>query len=95
MSVPVVHTDPAAHRRLIAQALNNIIPVVKSVTLTLASTTTTVTDERMGEDRTVLLMPTTSAASSENYYLQTKNNGSFVLNHASAGTTRTFDYVIF
>ncbi len=95
MSIPVRHTDPAAHRRLIAQQVNYITPVVKAITLTLASATTTVIDEKMGEDRSILLTPTNSAAASENYYLQTKSNGSFVLGHANAGTTRTFDYIIF
>jgi len=93
-NVPVVHSSDIEHRRLIAQLANQLIPVIKTVTLTLTSTTTTVTDEQMGEDRTVLLIPTNSNAASENIHLSSKLNGSFVLTHASAGTTRNYDYII-
>ena len=92
--VPVNHTDGAAHRRLLAQGINRLIPTVESVTLTTSSTTTTVTDKRMGEDQMVILTPTNANAAAENIYVSSKANGSFVLTHASAGTTRTFDYII-
>ena len=93
-SVPLEHNDSRAHRRLIAALANQLIPVTKSVTLTLSSTTTVVTDERMGEDRTVLPIPTNANAASEDIYLHTKANGSFTWGHSSAATTRTFDYII-
>ena len=92
--VKTTHADERAHRRELADAINLLIPVVQSVTLTTSSTTTTVTDARMGSDKTVLLIPTNSNAASENWHLSTKGNGSFVITHANAGTTRTFDYII-
>lgn len=93
-SVPVRHDNEVAHRRLLASAINRNRTVVRSVTLTLSSATTTVTDEKMGEDKSVILTPTNSAAASEAIYLSSALNGSFVLTHANAGTTRTFDYMI-
>lgn len=94
INVPVNHSNADQHRRLLAGAINQLIPVVKSVVLTLTSTTTTVTDERMGEDKSVILIPIDADAASEDIYLSSKLNGSFVLTHSSAGTTRTYDYII-
>ena len=92
--VPVLHSNPEAHRRALAGAINLLIPSVQSVTLTTSSTTTTVTDTRMGEDLMVILTPTNANAAAENIYVSSELNGSFVLTHASAGTTRTFNYLI-
>ena len=94
MTVPVRHNDEAAHRRELAQEINRNILYVSTVTLTTSQTTTTVTDPRMGTDKTVVLTPTDANAAAENIYLSSALNGSFVLTHASAGTTRTFNYVI-
>lgn len=94
MTVPVTHTDSAAHRRLIASEVNRQAVVVKSVTLTLSSATTTITDERMGEGKTVIPIPTNTAAAGDIPALTTKSNGSFIWTHANNATTRTFDYVI-
>jgi len=94
MAIPVAHSNSIAHRRLIAQAVNSLIPTVKEVTLTTSSTTTTVTDEKMGVDKTVILIPTTADAASESVYLSSKLNGSFVLTHSSSATSRVFDYII-
>jgi hypothetical protein len=94
MTVPVRHSDSAAHRRLIALEINKNLLYVSTLTLTLSQTTTTVTDVRMGSDKTVVLTPTDANAAAENIYLSSALNGSFVLTHANAGTTRTFNYVI-
>lgn len=94
MTVPVRHNDETAHRRLLAQEINRNILYVSSVTLTTSQTTTTVTDPRMGSDKTVVLTPKDANAAAENIYLSSALNGSFVLTHASSGTTRTFNYVI-
>ena len=94
MSIPITHANETEHRRKMAMQINLLIPVVKSVTLATSSTTTTVTDEKMGKAKTVQLIPTNANAAAENIHLSTKNDGSFVLTHTSAGTTRTFDYFI-
>lgn len=94
MSAPVRHSNDAAHRRLLANEINRQELFVSIVTLTTSSTTTTVTDARMGTDKTVVLTPTDANAAAENIYLSSALDGSFVLTHASAGTTRTFNYVI-
>jgi len=92
--VPVRHGNSAIHRRVLADAINALMPVVQSGTLTLSSTTTAITDERMGDDKTVVIIPTNAAMGAEAWALTTKSNGSFVLTHASSGTSRTFDYII-
>ena len=92
--VPVNHVNSDAHRRLLAQTINQLIPTVQTVTLTTSSTTTSVTDVRMGTGRMVILTPTNALAAAEDIWVSTKANGSFILTHASAGTTRTFDYLI-
>lgn len=65
-----------------------------SITLTNSSTTTTLSDDRIGEDSVILFMPTTSDASSVNIHVTGRQKGQATLNHASATTTRSFDYVI-
>ena len=40
-------------------------------------------------------MPTTADASSVNIHVTGRQKGQATLNHASATTTRSFDYVIF
>lgn len=92
--LPLVHGNSSAHRRQISQMVNQLIPVVKSITLTPHSSTTTIIDERMGQDKTVLFIPTNASASSEQWYLSSKSNGSLVITHSSDSTARTFDYVI-
>lgn len=93
-NIPVSNVNSEAHRRQIAQTINLLIPVVKSIALTTSSATTTITDEKMGEDKTVVLIPTDSDAASENWYLSSKLNGSFVITHSNNALTRTFDYTI-
>tara|TARA_A100000171_G_C2127467_1_gene144467 strand:- start:755 stop:1066 length:312 start_codon:yes stop_codon:yes gene_type:complete len=65
-----------------------------SITLTNSSTTTTLSDDRIGGDSVILFMPTTSDASSVNIHVTGRQKGQATLNHASATTTRSFDYVI-
>ena len=92
--IPVTYHNESAHRRLIADQVNRNTPTIKSLTLNNSSATTTVTDEKMGKDKTVILTPTNANAATESIYLSTKDNGSFVLTHSVAATTRTFDYLI-
>ena len=66
-----------------------------SVTLTNSATTTTLSDDRIGGDSVILFMPTTSDASTVTIHVTGRQKGQATLNHASATTTRSFDYVIF
>lgn len=95
MRLPVLDLSNDQIRR-INEALTQLQP--KSGSLSLDSggvnTTTTVTDPRVGQDSVVLLSPTSSAASTENWYISAVNDGSFVVTHSAAGTTRTFGYVV-
>jgi len=85
--------------RTIATVVNNILDgkvnSTGSVTLTNSSATTTLSDDRIGEDSVILFMPTTSDASSTNIYVTARQKGQATLNHASATTTRSYEYVIF
>tara|TARA_R100000656_G_C3862961_1_gene110348 strand:+ start:232 stop:540 length:309 start_codon:yes stop_codon:yes gene_type:complete len=66
-----------------------------SVTLANSATTTTLSDDRIGGDSVILFMPTTSDASTVTIHVTGRQKGQATLNHASATTTRSFDYVIF
>ena len=85
--------------RVISTVVNNILDgkvnSTGSITLTNSSTTTTLSDDRIGEDSVILFMPTTADASSVNIHVTGRQKGQATLNHASATTTRSFDYVIF
>jgi hypothetical protein len=85
--------------RTIATVVNNILDgkvnSTGSITLTNSSATTTLSDDRIGEDSVILFMPTTSDASSTNIYVTARQKGQATLNHASATTTRSYEYVIF
>ena len=85
--------------RNVANVVNNILDgkvnSTGSVTLTNSSATTTLSDDRIGEDSVILFMPTSSDASSVNIHVTARQKGQATLNHASATTTRSFDYVIF
>ena len=65
-----------------------------NVTLTLSSATTTVNHSAAKANSLIFLFPTDANAAAETIHVSTKNTGSFVLTHANAGTTRTFDYLI-
>jgi hypothetical protein len=96
--IPPTHPNGAEHRRLIANVLNNVlrgkINSLGSVTLTLASTTTVVTDKSAGANSIILLMPLDANAAGESWWISGRDQGTFTINHSSAGTTRAFDYVI-
>ena len=66
-----------------------------SVTLANSATTTTLSDDRIGGNSVILFMPTTSDASTVSIHVTGRQKGQATLNHASATTTRSFDYVIF
>ena len=66
-----------------------------SVTLANSATTTTLSDDRIGSNSVILFMPTTSDASTVTIHVTGRQKGQATLNHASATTTRSFDYVIF
>lgn len=84
--------------RVVSTVVNNILDgkvnSTGSITLTNSSTTTTLSDDRIGGDSVILFMPTTSDASSVNIHVTGRQKGQATLNHASATTTRSFDYVI-
>jgi hypothetical protein len=79
----------------IAGKLNN----AGTVTLTNSATSTVVTDYRVGGDSVVLFEPTTSDAASEiaagGMYVSARAKHSFTITHASATTTRSFNYLVF
>ena len=66
-----------------------------SVTLANSATTTTLSDDRIGGNSVILFMQTTSDASTVTIHVTGRQKGQATLNHASATTTRSFDYVIF
>lgn len=65
-----------------------------SVTLTNSSTTTTVSHGEAKATSLVFLQATDANSAGESPYISTKSTGSFVITHANATTTRTFDYLI-
>ena len=85
--------------RNVANVVNNILDgkvnSTGSITLANSATTTTLSDDRIGGDSVILLMPTTSDASTVTIHVTGRQKGPATLNHASATTTRSFDYVIF
>ena len=90
-----------ATTREIAEVLNRAIDgklySTGQITLTASSSTSTVNDTRASKESVILFSPTTSNAASaaSGMHVSTKNNGSFVVTHASnSQADRTFDYVI-
>ena len=85
-----------------AEVVNNILQgklnATASVTLTNSATSSAVTDYRVGSESVILFMPTTSAAASElaagGMYVSARAKNTFTITHASATTTRGFDYVV-
>ena len=90
---PLSHPNPEVHRKLLAQSINQLIPIVKSLSLASSATTTVVADERMSAEKMAILVPTSSAASTENYFI-TPGDKRFTVNHSSASTARNFQYLI-
>ena len=90
----IYEDDPLNTANVVNGILDGKINSTGSITLTNSSTTTTLSDERIGGDSVILFMPTTSDASSVNIHVTGRQKGQATLNHASATTTRSFDYVI-
>ena len=85
-----------------AEVVNNILQgklnATASVTLTNSATSTAVTDFRVGAESVILFMPTTSDGASElaagGMFVSARSKNTFSITHASASTTRSFDYVV-
>ena len=99
--VPVDWRDAAEHRRLLADAANQIADgrsnAFGSVTLAANQATTTLTDIRIGTDTVISLTPTTANAAAEigagTLYIGTVTGGSATITHANnAQSDRTFAY---
>ena len=100
---PLWDEDEVRHRRLIAEAIAQILDgnlaLTKDVTLTANVASTTVTDKRIGRNRALLLMPTTANAAGAlaTTYIPTATitDGAAVIQHANnAQTDRTFRLLI-
>lgn len=93
---------PISDQRENAEVVNNILQgklnATASVTLTNSATSTAVTDYRVGAESVILFMPTTSDGASElaagGMYVSARAKNTFTITHASASTTRSFDYVV-
>ncbi len=64
------------------------------ITLALNQTTTTLTDLRIGVESQIDLMPLDANAAAENWWISGRTDGQATINHASAATTRLFQYAI-
>ena len=91
----IYEEDPLVVANVVNNILDGKINSTGPVTLANSATTTTLSDDRIGEDSVILFMPTTADASSVNIHVTGRQKGQATLNHASATTTRSFDYVIF
>jgi len=83
--------------RLIQNIMNGQLNNYGDVTLTLNSTTTVISDRRLSANSNVHLVPLDQLAASEsvNWYQSAAGKGTATITHLSAGTTRTFRYLIF
>lgn len=91
----VLGDDELTTANVVNGILDGKVNSTGSVTLTNSSATTTLSDDRIGDDSVILFMPTTSDASTVTIHVTGRQKGQATLNHASATTTRSFDYVIF
>jgi len=97
---PVDWHDEAEHRRMLAQAANDIsignMNNKGTVTLTASTTTTTITDQRIHPGSNILLTPTTASAGGEvGWYFSSIGDGQAIITHGSSiQTDRTFKYSI-
>lgn len=87
-------------KRQIAATINDLVrqfESVGSVNLTNSTTSTVVSNPMVLPSSIVLLQPRTSAASGAmaTTYISSVGSGQFTISHASATTTRTFNYVIY
>lgn len=90
--------DKTGWLRKVYEAVNSLrdgrVNCIGTVTLANSVTTTTVTDLRCSVNSVVLLSPSNAAAGAEAWSV-VPANGSFVITHSNAVTTRTFKYVMF
>lgn len=93
--------DEAAHRRDLADVLNNVLQGklnnTGTLTLTAGAASTTISDPRIGANSVVLMMAKTSnaAAALATTYFDTFADGSCVVHHANnAQTDRNFTYAV-
>lgn len=97
---PRTGADEVEHRRLIAEALNRGLSVLRSngkFTLTAGATSTVVLNQGATMDCVVLFAPETAnaAAALSTTYKSASTNGQFTISHANAiSTDRTFSYFI-
>lgn len=97
---PRVFNDDVEHRRLIAEALNRALSVLRSrgrFTLLTGTTATAVSDKGATMNCVVLFSPVTAnaAAALATTFLDSSTNGQFLIAHATDVTTdRTFNYFI-
>jgi hypothetical protein len=87
-----------ADNRQITRVLNEVVRQFNSTgkfTLANSVTTTTVIEPKVRVTSNVFLQPTNANAAGSGAFIVSKSNGSFVVGHASAATSRTFDYVVF
>lgn len=88
-----------ADSRQVARVLNELVRRLNgtsagSVTLANSVTTTTVENSAVTPESKVTLTATSAAAATVNPWVSSKSYGSFVITHASATTSRTFDYSV-
>lgn len=97
---PRTGADEVEHRRLIAEALNRGLSVLRSkgtFTLTTGATSTVVTNTGATMNCVVVFSPETAnaAAALSTTYKSASTNGQFTITHANDVTTdRTFGYFI-
>lgn len=93
---------PFSDAQDVSTVVNNILAGKQnntgSVTLAVSATTTAVTNYIVGPESVILFMPTNLAGAGElaagGMYVSARVKNAFTITHASAGTTRTFDYVV-
>ena len=100
-NVPLEWADPADHRRLIAESVNDIlggkINSLGDLTLTEDSATTTLTDSRIGPDSFIGFMATTAngAIALQTMYVSARGKQTATITHTNnSQTDRTFRYVV-
>ncbi|MCK3776217.1 hypothetical protein MZK49_05670 [Ensifer sesbaniae] len=87
------HADSRQVTRVVNQLVRQF-DNTGSFNLANSATTTTVTDPNVKSTSTVFLVPRNANAAGSAWFVSSITNGSFVVGHASATTTRTFDYQV-
>ncbi|QRM54745.1 hypothetical protein [Sinorhizobium sp. BG8] len=87
-------------KRQIAATINDLVRQfenIGSVTLASSTTSTTVSNPKVLSSSVIVLQPRTSTAAGAQAttYVSSVSGGQFVITHASATTSRIFDYVIY